>query len=52
MDMSPVAVAVVLVLVIVVGGGAFFAIRLFGGRAFEGDHPGEKGYDAEDHRPD
>lgn len=49
MDMSPVAVAVVLVLVIVVGGGGFLAIRFFGARAVEGDHPGEKGYDPADH---
>jgi len=47
--MSPVVVAVVLMFVILVGGGGFFAIRFFGGRAIEGDHPGERGYDPANH---
>lgn len=50
MLMGPAALLLLLFLVIVVG-GVMLAVRVMGGRAARGDHPGEPGYDPEQHRP-
>ena len=49
MLMGPAALLLMLFLILAVG-GVVVAVRVIGGRATEGDHPGEKGYDPEQHR--
>lgn len=50
MLMGPAALLLLLFLV-VVAGGVFLAVRVLGARATRGDHPGEPGYDPEQHQP-
>lgn len=51
MLMGPAALLLLLFLVMLVG-GVLLAVRVLGARATRGDHPGEVGYDAEQHRAD
>lgn len=45
MDMlSPGVATALLVIVLVAAAAGFVVMRVFGARAVEGDHPGEKGY--------
>ncbi len=45
MDMLSSGVAMVLLAVVLIAAAVgFMAVRVFGARAVQGDHPGEKGY--------
>ncbi|QZY29861.1 hypothetical protein [Nocardioides coralli] len=50
MLMSGTAVVILIGLVVLIG-VVFVTIRVMGGRAVRGDHPGEAGYDPGDHQP-
>jgi len=50
MLMGPAAVILLLFLVALVA-GVTIAVRVLGARATRGDHPGERGYDPDQHRP-
>ncbi len=51
MLMGPAAVILLLFLVALVA-GVTIAVRVLGTSATRGDHPGERGYDRDQHRPD
>lgn len=52
MDMLMSGTAVLMLLgFIALSGIILVTVRMMGARAVRGDHPGEKGYDPADHRP-
>ncbi|MEJ7795246.1 MAG: hypothetical protein WKF50_06815 [Nocardioides sp.] len=50
MLMGPAALLLLLFLVALVA-GVFITVRVLGARATRGDHPGESGYDPDQHSP-